>query len=228
MRRVLLLLFVLMVPVAAVETQLLVTATDDGLPSGTVTYTWTTVSQPVAATGSNAAQILTTPSAGIPSANAQNPRVVLRVAGTYTFRVAVSDGNLTTTDTSGSQDVTIVVHPVANTAPTISAIGDQLIARGTSTAAIPFTVSDTGGTLTVTVASSNTTLVPASGVVLAGTGNNRTITVTPVGSQSGTTTITVTVTDSGGLSSQERFQVTVNAPPAITRVSAAQTTLTLP
>lgn len=223
----LLLALACLAPVCAVETQLQVTATDDGLPSGTLTYAWTVVTAPAAATGSNAAQILTTPSAGIPSANAQNPRAVMRVAGTYVFRVAVSDGNLTTTG-SAAQDVTIVVNPVPNSAPTISAIPDQLIAKGTATAAIPFTLGDNAGGLTVTVASSNTTLVPVSGIVLGGTGNARTVTVTPASGQSGTATITVTVTDSGGLSSREQFVVTVNAPPVITRAVAVQTTLTLP
>jgi hypothetical protein len=153
--------------------------------------------------------------------------VVLRVAGTYVFRVTVSDGHLSAAS-SGSQDVTIVVNPVPNTPPTISAIPDQLIARGSATGAIAFTVGDNAGGLTVTAASSNTTLVPLANIVLGGTGNARTVTVTPVTGQSGTATITVTVTDSGGLSSRETFVVTVNAPPAITRVSAAQTTLTLP
>lgn len=213
-------------PVSAVETQLLVTATDDGLPSGTLTYTWSVVSKPAAATAADV-QILATPSAGIPSANAQNPRVVLRVAGTYVFRVAVSDSHLTTTS-SGGQDVTIVVNPAPTAAPTISAIPDQLIAKGTATAAIPFTLGDPVDGLTVTVSSSDTALVPQSGLVLSGSGTARTITITPVSDRSGTATITITVTNRQGQTARELFVVTVNAPPAITRLSAAQTTLTLP
>ena len=214
----------------AVETQLVVTATDDGLPSGsTLSYTWTVTSFPAAATGPNAAQILATPSAGIPGANAQNPRVVLSIAGTYVFHVAVSDGQLTTQGNS-TQDVTIVVNPVPNTPPTISDMGDLRIAKGTVAGPINFTINDGGSAngLTLAFSSSNTALVPNANGVFAGTGTARTLTVTPVSGLSGTTTITVTVTDSGALKASDTFVLTVNAPPVITSVSATKTTLTLP
>lgn len=219
-----------LISAGAVETQLMVTAMDDGLPTGsTLTYTWTVTSFPAAATGTNAAQILATPSTKIPGASTQNPRVVLSVAGTYVFHVAVSDGNLTTQGTV-AQDLTIVVNPVPNAPPTISNIGDQLIAKGGNTGALPFTIND-GGTangLTLSFSSSNTTLVPIANILGGGTGTSRTLTVTPISTQSGTTTITVTVTDAGGLTARDSFTLTVNAPPVITGVSAAQTSLTLP
>ena len=94
----------------AIETQLLVTASDDGLPNNTMTYTWSVISAPAGATGALAAQILSTPSSAIPEASAQNPRVVLSVAGAYKFHVTVSDGALTTAGTS-AQDVLVTVLP---------------------------------------------------------------------------------------------------------------------
>jgi hypothetical protein len=212
---------------AAVETQLIVDARDDNLPRGTLTYTWSVSAFPAGATGSNQAQISPTPNAAFPNANEQNPRVVLRVAGTYKFRVEVFDGHQTTSS-SAAQEVTVVVNPPPNTAPTLSAIQDQLIARNGATGALPFTVTDNAANLKVEWETTNATLVPTSAVELAGTGASRTIKVTPARDQSGTATITVKVTDAGGLTSSIRFTLTVNAPPTITRTSAAQTTLTLP
>lgn len=212
---------------AAVETQLIVEARDDNLPSGTLTYRWSVISSPTDATGSNQAQISTAANAAFPNANAQNPRVVLRVAGTYKFRVEVSDGHLTT-NSSTAQEVTVVVNPPPNTAPTISAIQDQLIRRNDATGVLAFTVTDNANNLKVEWETTNATLVPNSAVELAGTGTNRTIKITPARDQSGTATIRLKVTDAGGLTSTTQFTLTVNAPPTIIRTSAAQTTLTLP
>ena len=49
--------------------------------------------------------------------------------------------------------------------------------------------------LTLSAASSNTTLVPNANLVKSGTTASRTLTITPTAGQSGTSTITVTVTD---------------------------------
>ena len=81
---------------------------------------------------------------------------------------------------------------------------------------IPFTVSDAetpAGSLTVTAASSNPSLVPLANIVLGGSGTTRTVTVTPVAGQSGTATITLTLTDAGGLMATDTFVVTVPATP---------------
>lgn len=201
---------------AAVETQLQVTATDDNLPTNRLTYTWTVRTSPQAATGANAAQISTPTSA--------NSRVVLSVAGTYVFRVEVSDGHLTTTG-----DVTVVVNPpTSNTEPIISLIEDQLIARNQATGLIEYTITDTGGISRVEWETSNALLVPGSAVELGENGAKRTIKITPARDQSGTATITVKVTDVGGLVTRRSFKLTVNVPPTITKISATQTTLTLP
>ena len=73
--------------------------------------------------------------------------------------------------------------------------------------------------LTVTVSSSNPTLVPIANVVVGGTGANRTVTVTPVASQVGTATITLTVGD-GVSTASDTFVVTVGAAPVITSTSS--------
>ena len=73
--------------------------------------------------------------------------------------------------------------------------------------------------LTVTVNSSNPTLVPIANVVVGGTGVNRTVTVTPVASQVGTATITVTGGD-GVSTASDTFVVTVGAAPVITSTSS--------
>lgn len=200
---------------AAVETQLQVTATDDNLPTNRLTYTWSVRTSPQAATGANAAQISTPTSA--------NSRVVLSVAGTYVFRVEVSDGHLSTTD-----DVTVVVNPSTNTKPSISGIDDQLIARNQTMGPIDFTITDAGGIRRVEWETSNAILVPGSAVELGETGAKRTIKIIPARDQSGTATITVKVTDVGGLVSTETFKLTVNVPPTITKIGATQTNLTLP
>jgi CSLREA domain-containing protein len=100
-----------------------------------------------------------------------------------------------------------------NTTPTISDVLAQSTNEDTATSAIPFTVGDTEtapGSLSVTVSSSNTTLVPNANISLGGSGANRTVTITPAANLSGTSTITLTVSD-GVLSATDDFLLTVNA-----------------
>src|SRR5262249_27902582 len=85
-----------------------------------------------------------------------------------------------------------------------------------NTGALSFTVGDAEtpvGSLTLSGGSSNTTLVPLSGIVFGGSGANRTVTVTPATGQSGTATITLTVQDGGGLTASDTFVLTVTVPP---------------
>ena len=100
-----------------------------------------------------------------------------------------------------------------NTAPTITAIGNQVTNEDTPTGAIAFTIGDaeTAATsLTVTGSSSNPALVPLANISLGGAGANRLVTVTPAPNQSGVVTITLTVSD-GQLSTPTSFQLTVAA-----------------
>jgi len=129
-----------------------------------------------------------------------------KTAGSATITLTVSDGTLT----ASSAFVVTVVAP--NTAPTISKIANQTINEDTSTAALAFTVGDAetaAASLTVSAGSSNATLVPASGLVLGGSGASRTIKITPAAGQTGAATITVTVSD-GALATSVSFVLTVN------------------
>ena len=137
--------------------------------------------------------------------------------GTATITVTVSDSSLTTSDTFV---LTI------NTAPTISDIAAQGIIAGGNTDAVAFTIGDSqtaASSLTLSGSSSNTTLVPNTGIVFGGSGASRTVTVTPASGQSGTATITVTVSD-GSLTASDTFILMVNAAPTISDIAAQSIT----
>jgi len=86
---------------------------------------------------------------------------------------------------------------LANTPPTVDPIADvTLVEDSTTTVAVTMTDEEDVDVLVVTAASDNPALLDASGVVVAGSGADRTITLTPKPDAFGTATITVTVTDS--------------------------------
>lgn len=121
---------------------------------------------------------------------------------------------------SGDVDYLAFV-PQGNNVPSISDIPDQVTDEDKATPAIAFTISDpdqTSDTLTVVGASSNTDLVAPSGLVFGGAGGNRTLTITPLPNQFGTTVITVWVVDQVGARMPEQFVLTVkpvNDPPSL-------------
>jgi hypothetical protein len=97
--------------------------------------------------------------------------------------------------------------------PTITEIADQEIDQDTDTGAIAFTVGDgetAAGDLTLSKGSSDTTLVPLSGIVFGGSGASRTVTVTPAAGLNGSANVTVTVTDGDSETANDTFLVTVN------------------
>lgn len=135
----------------------------------------------------------------------------LAVGSTYFF--AVTAYNTSGLESPLSNEVSVMVMSPANTAPTISDITDRSINQGANTGAIAFTIGDgevAAGNLTVTGTSSNLALVPNANIVFGGSGASRTVTVTPAGNQTGTTTITVTVSD-GAVSASDTYLLTVNA-----------------
>jgi len=104
--------------------------------------------------------------------------------------------------------------PMANTAPGISAISDLSVDQDTVVGPIEFSVTDaetSASQLTVTAGASGTSVFPADGVAVAGTGAARSITLTPLEATTGTASITLTVIDGEGVSTARSFQVTVNA-----------------
>jgi secreted trypsin-like serine protease len=102
-----------------------------------------------------------------------------------------------------------------NTPPTISKPADVNTPFQTATSPIAFTVGDietATADLIVSASSSNTTLLPNTGIALGGANANRTIVLTPAAVQSGTTTITLSVSD-GQITTTSTFVLTVqNAP----------------
>lgn len=150
------------------------------------------------------------------------------VSGTVTVTVRLRDNGGTEgggTDTSVAQTFTIAATAV-NDLPTLTEIDDQTVNEDTSTGPLTITVGDVEtapGLLKLTATSSNTKLVPVANVVFGGTGENRTVTVTPAANLFGTATITVKVTDANNGFSQQTFVVTVDpindAPPTITNIA---------
>ncbi len=134
--------------------------------------------------------------------------------GTAVITLTVTDGD----NESTTKTFNLVVTPAGGggggATPTITPIADQTINEDASTSGLAFTVGDAdqpANTLPVTFSSSNTTLIPLSGIVITGTGANRTVTVTPASNLSGgPVTITLTVSD-GTLTADEVFSVTVNS-----------------
>ena len=145
-------------------------------------------------------------------------------SGQSTITVSVNDGVLTTS-TSFLLTVTAV-----NDLPVVSAIAAQTINEDQSLV-VPFTVSDVetaAASLSLQVASTNTALVGGAGLVLGGSGTNRTLTLTPAADQWGTSTITITVSD-GTASVPRAFSFTVlavNDPPVFSGVVPLVSTTT--
>jgi len=117
--------------------------------------------------------------------------------------------------------------PITNFRPEVSSIADQRATPGTAVNDISFTVGDvdtTAASLTVTAASSNTTLLPLSGITFGGSGTNRTVSLAPAPGQSGVSTITLTVSD-GTKSCATAFTLTAanavggNTAPTISRIA---------
>ncbi|MBA4149999.1 MAG: hypothetical protein H0X66_17950 [Verrucomicrobia bacterium] len=106
----------------------------------------------------------------------------------------------------------------SNQAPTISAINDVTALLKDSIPPIAFTISDAetaAGSLVLSVSSSDTSLINS--FSFGGSGENRTLTVTPEVGAIGTTSITILVTDAGGKATESSFYLTV-LPPLISHV----------
>ncbi len=136
--------------------------------------------------------------------------------------VCLREGNATGNSGTHSFDNLLVATAFAEVAvvggaPTISSIGAQSIAANSSTGPVPFQVNDVetpANSLVVTGTSTNTTLVPnnPANVTFGGSGNNRTVTITPALNQQGIALISVGVTDGDNLKATNSFLVTVGAP----------------
>jgi hypothetical protein len=126
--------------------------------------------------------------------------------GIYTFTLRVSSGFSFQTDTVIVQ----VTGGVQHFPPTISSVADVNTLEDTVAGPIAITVGDTetaAGSLVLTVTTSNPDVLPLSGIVLGGSGANRTITMTPVSNASGASVLTLTVTDGDNATATTSFTV---------------------
>ena len=144
----------------------------------------------------------------------------LAAGNTYYFAVTAVDPLGNESDFSNEISYSI---PGVNVPPTISSIANRSMLAGKATAAIPFTINDANtpaSSLTLSAVSANTTLVPNGNIVFGGAGQNRTVTVTPVGSLTGSARITISVSDATNVASAS-FTLTVatSAPPTISAIA---------
>ena len=105
----------------------------------------------------------------------------------------------------GSNTITVDLIDL-NEAPTLTAINNQSIKANTSTGAIEFIIGDPEApldTLNVSVSSNTPSLIPNSRIVLQGSGSNRTLTLTPLANQSGTSVINISVSDGSNTTNQQ-------------------------
>ncbi len=139
-------------------------------------------------------------------------------AGSYYIQLLSQSG--TCSYTSGVFNLSCsYVH----TPPTLSAISDISSCQGANIAPLSFTVSDAetpADNLQISVQSDNTGLLPASNILLGGSGSERTLLLALLTGQSGAAHITITVTNLAGISSMSSF--TVNIHPLSTPVLVIQ------
>jgi hypothetical protein len=159
------------------------------------------------------AQVVSLPSSGALTLNANGSFIYAPgsgFSGADSFTYRASDG------AQVSNIATVSITVGGNQAPVFSVVpANQTLfdaGSGASSGPLAFTVSDPdGAAVAVSATSSNTAVVAPSGLTLAGSGPNRTVTVSTAGATSlGTTTITLTATD-GALSTAATFTVTVEA-----------------
>ena len=101
-----------------------------------------------------------------------------------------------------------------NDIPTISNIPNKTINEDNNTGYIPFTIGDvetSTTSLSLSVTSSNTALIPTNRIQLAGSGANRSIRAIPLANKFGTTRITVTVRDGSGATRSDVYVVEVKS-----------------
>ena len=185
------------------------TVTDDGLPTSTVTTTWSQVSGPGTTTFGNASAVDTTAS--------------FSVAGTYVLRLTANDSELT-----AFADVTLIVNPAPplNQAPIVNAGTAQTITLP-ATASLNGTVTDDGlPTPTVT-----TTWSQVSGPGTTTFTNASAAATTASFSMAGTYVLQLTA-DDGDLSASDPTMITVNPAPPVNQApsvnAGADQTITLP
>ncbi len=183
-------------PNGQIETLLVGTITDDGLPSsGTLTSSWSLVSGPG-------------PAAFV-AANAASSGLQLALPGIYTLRLTANDG-----EQSASDELTVSLGGAANSAPQLLPVGNRSLEVGEELSLqMVASDSDPADVLTFSL------LDGPAGALLDATAR---LTFTPDGSQVGSHGFTIRVQDAGGLSDSGSFVVSVttaNRPPVLAPLS---------
>jgi Ca2+-binding RTX toxin-like protein len=138
-------------------------------------------------------------------------------SGTSTITITVEDEEGSTASTTFDVEVADL-----NDSPIVSQISDQLININTMIDSISLTISDVEtpvDSLTIMIDSSNTALIANDAITINGSGNDRSITITPTADQVGLATITINVADTDGATTTRTFDVTVNSLPTITEIA---------
>jgi RHS repeat-associated protein len=186
------------------------TATDDGLPNGTLVSSWTQTSGPAPA-------FIATP-------NRLSTEVLISAPGIYTFQLSVSDSVL-----SASSSVQITVSQ-ANQPPVIRVVADTTsLTPPANTVTVSGTVTDDGLPTGAQVSVQWTQVNGPAGVSFTNPNSPSTKIIFP--GTAGNYVLALTASDTQ-LSSSVNLSVTVNLPgpnqAPIVSISASQTSITLP
>jgi len=128
--------------------------------------------------------------------------------GSHTLRAVVTTGL-----GAYEESVFVTVETPVNQAPSISELADLSLAEGINSALVEFTIGDADTSLSelvVSASSSNTALIGESGIVLSGSGQNRSVQLTATEGRSGTATITISISD-GANTVIETFELEIRA-----------------
>ena len=128
------------------------------------------------------------------------------IDGDYAFSWTIANG----TCTVSTDNITVNIGST-DLDPTVSTIDDIISCQDTSSDSITFTVGDditATANLVIAATSNNQSLLPDANIILGGSDANRTIVVTPISGQSGTSTVTVSVTDESANVTTITFDVT--------------------
>jgi hypothetical protein len=124
---------------------------------------------------------------------------VAGLQGKATLTINVSDG----------VNTSFTTFDVGVGSPVISSIGNVIALTNVPVPSISFVVGDAeNDTLTLAGTSSNPTVLTDGNIIFGGSGSNRTVTLTPVPSQSGLTTVSISVTD-GHTTNTSQFTLTM-------------------
>jgi len=190
----------------APEASIILAAVVSTLPASPVAFTSATLNgtiNPRGATASGWFEYGTTPAYG----SASSPQVLgngssavgvsqtlLQLAANTTYYFRLGASNQFGASYGANQSFTTA----SNSAPIISSIANVSTPLNTPPPPVSFQVSEAGisaGSLTVTASCFDSTLVPPAGLILGGTGGNRTLTITPAAGHQGSAAITITAWD---------------------------------